>query len=159
MSPQQSDRVSRVKAALSERHTVALTIWAEARGEFVAHWDDDDWMAPGRLTYQVGSLLRSGAELCGVEQMLYWDPLNGQGWRYVYPAGEPRWVAGGSFLYRHATWERQPFEDINVDPGEFCKYFAAKPEQTRLERSDRGDEVNLASPTNPLPHASCYESD
>lgn len=86
----------------------------QARGEFVAHWDDDDWMAPKRLSYQVGSLLASGADLCGVEQMLYWEPINGQAWRYVYPADQPRWVAGGSFLYRHAAWESQPFDDVNV---------------------------------------------
>ena len=27
-----------------------------ARGEIIAHWDDDDWQAAQRLTYQVHSL-------------------------------------------------------------------------------------------------------
>lgn len=85
-----------------------------ARGEFIAHWDDDDWMAPYRLSYQVRELEASGAGLCGLEQMLYWEPLGGQAWRYVYPATEQRWVAGGSFLYRHSTWERQGFDAVDV---------------------------------------------
>src|SRR5262245_16853127 len=25
----------------------------ESRGEIIVHWDDDDWMAPWRLSYQV----------------------------------------------------------------------------------------------------------
>src|SRR5262245_31513629 len=28
-----------------------------AKGELVAHWDDDDWCAPWRLSYQIGALL------------------------------------------------------------------------------------------------------
>jgi hypothetical protein len=101
-----------------------------ARGEFVAHWDDDDWMAPGRLSYQVGSLLEAEADLCGVEQMLYWEPLQGQSWRYVYPADQPRWVAGGSFLYRHSAWEKQPFDDVNV--GEDNRFVWAFPPERVL---------------------------
>src|SRR5215510_16345784 len=30
----------------------------EARGEIIIHWDDDDWMADWRISYQVTSLLR-----------------------------------------------------------------------------------------------------
>lgn len=29
----------------------------ESRGEVIVHWDDDDWMAPWRLSYQVENLL------------------------------------------------------------------------------------------------------
>jgi hypothetical protein len=35
---------------------------AEARGEIIVHWDDDDWSARWRLRYQVEELVaRSGA--------------------------------------------------------------------------------------------------
>src|SRR3712207_6562734 len=37
-----------------------------ARGEVVAHWDDDDWHAPRRLSYQVGELLRAGPVARGI---------------------------------------------------------------------------------------------
>ena len=32
-----------------------------ARGQIIAHWDDDDWSAPWRLGYQVAALERMGA--------------------------------------------------------------------------------------------------
>ena len=37
----------------------------EARGELIAHWDDDDWMAPDRLSVQVNALLNSNAQVTG----------------------------------------------------------------------------------------------
>jgi len=33
-----------------------------SRGELIAHWDDDDWMAADRLSLQVNQLLHSGAD-------------------------------------------------------------------------------------------------
>jgi glycosyltransferase involved in cell wall biosynthesis len=34
-----------------------------ARGEIIAHWDDDDWFAPTRLSVQVAPLLHEGAHM------------------------------------------------------------------------------------------------
>ena len=48
---------------------------AEARGEVIAHWDDDDWYAAFRLQYQVKSLVSSTAEICGSRQPLFFDPI------------------------------------------------------------------------------------
>jgi len=31
------------------------------RGDLIMHWDDDDWMAPHRISYQVDALLREDA--------------------------------------------------------------------------------------------------
>jgi glycosyltransferase involved in cell wall biosynthesis len=66
-----------------------------ARGEFIAHWDDDDWMATWRLSYQMGELLRFGADLCGLRQIYFWGPDPGQAWEYIYEADSMPWVAGG----------------------------------------------------------------
>ena len=48
---------------------------AAARGEIIAHWDDDDWYAPWRLSRQVAKIVRGGTELCGLARMLFFDPL------------------------------------------------------------------------------------
>jgi glycosyltransferase involved in cell wall biosynthesis len=45
-----------------------------ARGDLIMHWDDDDWMAPHRISYQVASLLREEAEVCGLQRMLFYEP-------------------------------------------------------------------------------------
>jgi glycosyltransferase involved in cell wall biosynthesis len=84
-----------------------------ARGEFVAHWDDDDWMASWRLRYQVEALLRSGADACGLARLYFYDPAAGRAWEYEYPESARRWVAGGTLCYRSALWRAHPFPDVN----------------------------------------------
>jgi glycosyltransferase involved in cell wall biosynthesis len=34
-----------------------------ARGDLIMHWDDDDWMASHRISYQVEAMLREKAEV------------------------------------------------------------------------------------------------
>jgi glycosyltransferase involved in cell wall biosynthesis len=85
----------------------------EARGEIVAHWDDDDWMASWRLSYQVERLLAEDADVCGVNRLHFWSPGDNRAWRYWYASG-PAWVVGGTLCYRKAFWERNPFPDTNV---------------------------------------------
>jgi glycosyltransferase involved in cell wall biosynthesis len=86
----------------------------QARGDLILHWDDDDWMAPHRIRYQVEALLREGAEVCGVRRMLFHEPATGATWLYDYPTAERRWVIGGSLLYTRDFWRRLPFPDIQV---------------------------------------------
>jgi hypothetical protein len=81
---------------------------AHARGDVIAHWDDDAWTAPWRLRYQVETLVADDAELCGLRTMLFCDVRGWQGWRYEYPAGRRRWLAESTLCYRREVWERGP---------------------------------------------------
>lgn len=92
---------------------------AEARGELVAHWDDDDWNGPERLQVQVERLLASGADLCGLDRPLFYDADARRAWQYRY-AGRRPWAAGGTWLYRRKLWEERPFDA--VDDGEDTRF-------------------------------------
>lgn len=85
-----------------------------ARGDIICHWDDDDWHAPRRLSYQVEALLREQAEVCGLRQMLFYDPAADQTWLYTYPETQRPWLAGGSLLYTREFWRRAPFPHVQV---------------------------------------------
>jgi len=85
-----------------------------SQGEFIAHWDDDDWMAPQRLSVQVRELLAAGADLCGLSDLLYYYLEAGEAWLYRYPAGKRPWLAGGTLLYRRLAWAAHPFSESNV---------------------------------------------
>ncbi len=85
-----------------------------SHGDFILHWDDDDWSAPRRISYQVEALLREGAEVCGLRQMLFYDLTSGCAWLYDYPAGQRSWLAGGSLLYTRQFWQRAPFPNVQV---------------------------------------------
>jgi glycosyltransferase involved in cell wall biosynthesis len=93
----------------------------EAKGDIIAHWDDDDWMAPHRLSYQVDTLLRERAEICGLRCMLFYDLTTGQTWLYEYPANQRLWLVGGSLLYTREFWRCAPF--LNIQVGEDTRFL------------------------------------
>lgn len=83
-----------------------------AGGEIIAHWDDDDWMAPWRLSYQVEHLLNSEAGLCGLANPYFLDLEADRAWQYRYTGKRP-WVAGGTMAYHRRVWEARPFDPVN----------------------------------------------
>jgi glycosyltransferase involved in cell wall biosynthesis len=85
-----------------------------ARGDLIAHWDDDDWHAPHRLRYQIDALQREHADVCGINRLLFYDAINDRAWRYVYPAPRRFWLSGSSLLYTRSFWAAHRFADLNV---------------------------------------------
>ncbi|MFP2910233.1 glycosyltransferase [Pyxidicoccus sp. 3LFB2] len=105
-----------------------------ATGNVIVHWDDDDWSAPTRLTYQVSSLLKAGAAVCGLARVYYHQPTTGRSWQYVYPAGQRPWVSGNTLCYTRDFWRRNPFPDINV--GEDARFLWSDPSRKLLALED-----------------------
>lgn len=102
-----------------------------ARGTIIAHWDDDDWYAPHRLGRQVEALARGGADVCGTNDLLFYDVVRADAWRYVYPPESKTWVSGSTLCYTREFWERYPFD--NIDVGEdACFVWSAAPERVRV---------------------------
>lgn len=85
-----------------------------ATGSVIAHWDDDDWQAPDRLSRQVRQLTSGRADLCGMTSVLYYDPAADVAWRFTRPSRLPRWLAGQSLCFRRDLWVRSPFPDQAV---------------------------------------------
>jgi predicted O-methyltransferase YrrM len=83
-------------------------------GEFIAHWDDDDWHAPHRLSRQAHCLLNSDASICGLKDLLFLDIRTTKAWRYNYPSNQRPWLSGNSLLYRKGYWSAHRFSEINV---------------------------------------------
>lgn len=86
----------------------------DARGEIIAHWDDDDWYAPWRLSCQVRKIIRGGADICGLDRVMFVDFRSPGAWEYVYPAGGRPWVHGATLCYRREIWRRNPFPPVKV---------------------------------------------
>ncbi len=107
-----------------------------ARGELIAHWDDDDWMADWRLSYQVAALARSDAAVCGLESLLFYRPQDHKAWRYVYPPSKRAWLAGGTLCYYKSFWERNRFPDVRVGEDTRFVWAARQGELLPLERDD-----------------------
>lgn len=99
------------RLVLGEKRNYACEL---ARGEIIVHWDDDDWQAPHRLSYQVSELQCHDAPMCGVNRILYFDPASARAWLYEYPLQTGIWLAGPSLCYRKETWRQTPFERVAV---------------------------------------------
>jgi hypothetical protein len=103
----------------------------QARGELIAHWDDDDWHAPHRLRYQAEALTASDADLCGINSLFFYDAAGRRAWRYLYPSDKKFWLSGSSLCYWRSFWSNHRFAEINV--GEDARFvWTGKPERMLL---------------------------
>jgi glycosyltransferase involved in cell wall biosynthesis len=87
---------------------------AQARGQIIVHWDDDDWYPAWRVAVQTRSLLEGGADICGTSLLYYYEAATRRAWRYAYGGSRMPWVAGNTLAYRKSFWERRPFQEIRV---------------------------------------------
>ena len=82
-----------------------------ARGDFIAHWDDDDWQARRRLSVQIESMRTSDAVFSGLMALAFYQPATEQAW--LYRSVRSPWMAGGTFVYRRDLAQRFPFTAVN----------------------------------------------
>jgi hypothetical protein len=132
---------------LGEKRNLACE---NAQGEFIAHWDDDDWSADWRLTYQMEELSsNSSASICGLDRVLFYDPRSDHAWEYVYPPKQKSWVCGGALCYRKAFWEDHRFPDIHG--GEDTRFVWEAPERSVLALPDNSFFVGMVHGQNTSP--------
>lgn len=89
-----------------------------ARGEIIAHWDDDDWYAPDRLRYQIAPILMNTADMTGLENAWVLQLPQGIFWR-TQPELHQRMFAGdvhgGTLVYRKGLLTpRVRYPDVNL---------------------------------------------
>jgi len=107
-----------------------------ARGEFIVHWDDDDWYPPSRVRVQVAALRERGGDVCGTSILYFLDRTRSRAWCYRYSGSPEAWVCGSSLAYRRDAWTRNRFPEIQVgEDSQFVWRFPA------------GSVVDLRDPT------------
>lgn len=75
-----------------------------ARGEWIAHWDDDDWSDPRRLARQILKLRETGKQVAGYHSMKFTD--GARWWQFEYGASH---ALGTSLVYAKEWWRTHPF--------------------------------------------------
>lgn len=134
------------KLTIGEKRNLACEA---ASGEIIVHWDDDDWMAPWRVQYQVEQLQTSKAEVCGVDKVIYFDGPAQDGYEYVYPNSGKPWVAGNSLCYYKKLWQRNRFQPINV--GEDTRFLRSAASPSVVALTNNQFMVGLIHATNVSP--------
>lgn len=97
----------------------------EAKGSLIAHWDDDDWYASWRLTYQIEELLHKRADVCGLAYPYFYEPDTQTGWHYQVPDDGIPWVYGATLCYTRSFWYHNPFQPIQI--GEDTRFVWSSP--------------------------------
>lgn len=93
----------RLKIGEKRNHLAAL-----ANGGAIAHWDDDDYSAPGRIEDQLDRLLSSGRQLTGYQSLKFrFD----DGSEYLFDGGD-NYYAGTSLMYRKEFWKQNQFPNL-----------------------------------------------
>lgn len=85
-----------------------------ATGEIIVHLDDDDWYGPDWIAKQVTCLKAGNFDICGLDQLFFYDPAKQHAWKYIYPKQKRDWVGGATMAYHKAFWKKHTFPDINV---------------------------------------------
>ena len=79
-----------------------------ARGDIIAHWDDDDWYAPHRLEHQIAPLLAKKADMTGLETSCFFDLTKWEAWTCSPELHRRLFVGdvhGGTLVYWRRLWE------------------------------------------------------
>lgn len=75
----------------------------------IAHWDDDDWSLPQRLSTQVETMTKAKARLCGMDRLVFIDETAAPPRAYIHEhrptRARPIWLAGGTLIYERSLWE------------------------------------------------------
>jgi glycosyltransferase involved in cell wall biosynthesis len=89
-----------------------------ARGEIIAHWDDDDWYAPDRLRYQAAPIIQGAADLTGLENAFVLQLPQGEFWGVDSHLHQRLFVGnvhGGTLVYRKELWAKGlHYPEINL---------------------------------------------
>lgn len=100
-------------------------------GEIILQWDDDDWYAGNRITYQVKTLLDSRKDICGINQLYYYNLISREAFKYSYPKNLKPWLLGSSLCFRRELWKHHKFVHTNIGmDGRFV--WGVSPEQIEV---------------------------
>lgn len=83
-----------------------------ARGEIIIHMDSDDWHAPNYIADSVEHLQRSGKQVVGYHDILYYRESDGGMFKYRF--GGEAYASGASQCYWRTYWREHPFKHIIV---------------------------------------------
>lgn len=91
-----------------------------AGGEVIMHWDDDDWHASNWISKQVFHLLRSGADITGIEHVHFFSPVADTFWiGTALNRQRATWLNGATLAYWRSFWKLHPFEDRQTAEDDF----------------------------------------
>jgi glycosyltransferase involved in cell wall biosynthesis len=89
-----------------------------SRGAIIAHWDDDDWYGPARISAQVEPILQDVADLTALDMRLVYDAAGARMWAFngdLHARLMHMDMHCGTLVYQRSVWERLArFRSVNL---------------------------------------------
>ncbi len=82
-----------------------------AKGEIIAHFDDDDWYGPGYLTHQVSTIRQNDVIATGLHTAPF---VNRKTRRAFIYRNHPDYCIGATITFRKAHWMTNRFQDWQI---------------------------------------------
>jgi glycosyltransferase involved in cell wall biosynthesis len=121
------------KVSIGKKRNMAVE---QSKGEIIVHWDDDDWYAANRISYQVEPLLARKAQVCGLETSFIYDLLQNTFWSCDADLHAMMFCAdihGGTIVYTRELWEKYAkFPDASL--GEDAAFLRAISNKVRIAK-------------------------
>lgn len=86
----------------------------KADGDIIIHWDDDDYYSPDWISRQVEAQLDSGADITGLNKVVFYSPSVNKHWMYEDTEIETPWLCGATMAYKKSFWQHHKFIDLQV---------------------------------------------
>lgn len=103
-----------------------------ARGEFIVHWDDDEWYEPSRIRRQIDALQKSRARVIGTSVAIFYNEETAKAYRYSYSAPAANWM--GALAYPRSVWRERPFDCVPI--AEDVRFIVRIPASLRMDLRD-----------------------
>lgn len=85
----------------------------KAAGNIIIHWDDDDWYAPNWISHQVKILLKSEADICGLNKIQCYSVRTDTRY-WTNESINTKWLSGATLAYRKSFWKKHKFKDLQI---------------------------------------------
>jgi hypothetical protein len=87
---------------------------AMVSSDIICHFDSDDWSHCRRITEQVKLLKRSGADVVGYNEALFFNVEEKRNEAWLYSNPNEKYALGASLCYWAEVWRQSPFADLNI---------------------------------------------
>lgn len=98
----------------------------KAAGSIIIHFDDDDWYAPDWVSHQVSILLKSDADICGLNKIQYYSVRTDTKY-WITESPNSKRLSGATLAYRKSFWKKHKFKDLQIgEDDDFLKNTGAR---------------------------------
>lgn len=91
---------------------------AEAKGDIIVHFDDDDYYAPDYITKSVEHLQSTQSRITGLSSAYFYDKQANNAYLWEYHGGMP-YVCEATMCYYREVWQKRQFRHINSGEGQY----------------------------------------